>query len=497
MVLFAGIDVGTSGARAVLIDERGKLVASGAAGYDLRAPQPGWAEQDPEDWFDGATHALGAALAASGGRARELEGIGLTGQMHSAVLLGERDRVLRPALLWCDQRTELECDEITARAGGLERLIALTRNRAFPGFTAPKIEWVRKHEPEVWGATRSVLVGKDYVRLRLTGERATDVSDASGTLWFDVERRTWSSAMLELLQIDRALLPACHESAAATGVLRTDVARSLGLDAGIKVFAGAGDQAAGAVGAGVVHAGAMSISLGTSGVVFAATLAPVLDPTGALHSFCHAGPGRWHAMGVMLSAGGAIRWLRDLLSPGDPSYAALDRLALESAPGARDLIFLPYLSGERTPILDPKARGVFCGLSLAHQRGELMRAAIEGVCCGLKSNLELMRERGLSAHELRVTGGGARSQLFLQILADVLQQPLAPLAIDEGPGLGAALLAGVGAGAWRDVVHACEATVRVKPAIQPNPRNAAVYGDLHRRFVDLYARVRTAFRTPG
>jgi xylulokinase len=449
-----GLDVGTTGVKAIAIDERGAVVGRAEEGYPLATPRPGWAEQDPEDWLRASERAL-AAL----GTRREV--IGFSGQMHGLVVLDEADRVLRPAILWNDQRTAAECAEIEETIG-LGRLIALTGNRALTGFTAPKLLWLRRHEPTVYGRIAHVLLPKDYVRLRLTGERAIDVADASGTLLFDVARRAWSEEVCGALDVPTAWLPPAHES--------TEVA-------------GAGDQAAGALGVGVAAPGPVSVVLGTSGVVFAALESFVPDPLGRAHVFCHAVPGRWHAMGVMLSAAGSLRWLRAILG-GD--YATLTEEAAAGPPGADGLLFAPYLTGERTPHADPDVRAAFHGLSLEHDRGTLVRAVLEGVAYGLRDSLELLRGLGVDARAGRVSGGGARSALWLEIVASVLGLPLELTAVEEGAAYGAALLAGVRAGVWRDADEAVAACVSVRATVEPDAAWQAVYEDGYGRFRSLY-----------
>ncbi|MEW6745035.1 MAG: xylulokinase [Planctomycetota bacterium] len=487
--LFLGLDVGTSGARALLIDGDGKVAASATESYPLATPQPGWAEQDPLDWYRGSVTAIRRALEMVTGAS--VRAVGLTGQMHSTVFLDGQDRPLRAAILWCDQRTAAQCDEITARAGGLPGLLRLTSNRALPGFTAPTILWVRQREPELFSSVRSILVGKDYVRYRLTGERVSDVSDASGTLLLDVRRRCLSEELLARLDLERSLLFEVVESAVVSGTITPQAARETGLAPGTPVVGGAGDQAAAAVGCGIIRDGIASISIGTSGVVFAATSRPLEDEHGSLHVFCHAAPDLWHAMGVTLSAGGSVRWWRDVLAPaGGLGYPELDEEAQRVEPGASGLLFLPYLSGERTPVHDARARGVFFGLSLAHGRGHMMRAVLEGVCLALRSNLDLLHARGQAPSEIRLTGGGARSPLFRRILAEVLECPLSTLEVDEGPALGAALLAAVGVGAVADLGEACGRCVHVADRVVPSGSAAPAYREARARFQELYERVK-------
>ncbi len=460
MQALVGLDVGTTGVKAVAISDDGEVVARAERGYPLATPQPGWCEQDPDDWWNASQ----AALADLGVEPRA---IGLSGQMHGLVALDEHDRVLRPAILWNDQRTGAECEEIEATIG-LERLIELTGNRALTGFTAPKLLWLRRHEPETFARIRHVLLPKDYVRLRLTGEHAIDAADASGTLLLDVRRREWSGEVLDALELPAEWLPPVHESTA---------------------IAGAGDQAAGALGLGVDRPGPLSVVLGTSGVVFAVLPEYRPDAQARLHVFCHAVPGTWHAMGVMLSAAGSLRWLRD--SVVGESYEELNREAARWPAGVEGLLFQPYLAGERTPHADPNARGAFVGLSLRHDRGALVRAVLEGVAYGLRDSLELVRGLGVQAEVGRVSGGGARSSLWLRIVATVLGLPLERTAASEdGAAFGAALLGGVASGAFADAAEAVAACVHITDRIEPEPAWQGAYDDAYARFRELYPALR-------
>jgi xylulokinase len=466
-----GLDVGTTGVKALALSPEGDVLARVEESYGLSTPHPGWAEQDPEDWWQAAERALDAL----GG---ETTSIGLSGQMHGLVVLDDRDRVLRPAILWNDQRTEAECVEIEERVG-LARLIQLTGNRALTGFTAPKLLWLRRHEPTTYAQVAHVLLPKDYVRLRLTGEHAIDVADASGTLLFDVARRRWSQQMLEALELDPVWFPRALESPEVSGETV----------AGIPVAAGAGDQAAAALGVGVDRPGPVSVVLGTSGVVFAALPAFAAEPEARVHAFCHAVPGSWHAMGVMLSAAGSLRWLRDVLGPRG-GYDELTVAAEEWPAGTEGLTFLPYLSGERTPHADPHARAAFAGLTLRHDRGALVRAVLEGVAYGLRDSLELLRELGVDPRDGRVSGGGARSELWLRILASVLGLPIRRTTADEGSAYGAALLGGVAAGVFRDVHEAVASCVRLLDPVDPDPQWVDAYEHGYRRFQLLYPALR-------
>ena len=458
-----GLDVGTTGVKALAVTPTGEVVARAEHGYPLSTPRPGWAEQDPEDWW----RATEAALAELG---VDAPAVGFSGQMHGLVALDERDRVLRSAILWNDQRTAEECSEIEERVG-LEHLIELTGNRALTGFTAPKLLWLRRHEPATFARIRHVLLPKDYVRLRLTGERAIDAADASGTLLLDVSRRCWSDEMLEALELPSAWLPPVAES--------TEIA-------------GAGDQAAGALGVGVAGPGPLSVVLGTSGVVFAALPAYRPEPHARLHVFCHAVPETWHAMGVMLSAAGSLGWLHDRVLGG--GYDELLEAAAEWPPGAEGLLFQPYLAGERTPHADPDARGAFVGLSLRHDRGALARAVLEGVAYGLRDSLELLRTLGVSVERGRVSGGGARSRLWLRILASVLDLPLERTAVEEGAAFGAALLSGVARGVFADAAEAVAACVRVTDVVEPEAAWRDAYAEAYARYTELYPTLSTLAR---
>jgi xylulokinase len=449
-----GLDVGTTGIKALALSSEGEVIGRSDHGYPLSTPRPGWAEQDPEDWWR-ATRAALADLRL------EPSAIGFSGQMHGLVALDAADRVLRPAILWNDQRTGAECAEIEERVG-LARLIGLTGNRALPGFTAPKLLWLRRNEPETYSRIGRILLPKDYVRLRLTGEHAIDAADASGTLLFDVARRCWSDEMLEALDIPPQWLPPEHES--------TEVA-------------GAGDQAAGAIGVGVIAPGLLSVVLGTSGVVFATLEAFAADPQARLQTFCHGVPDRWHAMGVMLSAAGSLRWLRDTVGG---TYEELLAEAETWPPGTEGLLFQPYLVGERTPHVDPNARGAFVGLSIRHDRGALVRAVLEGVAYGLRDSLELLRELGVNATAARVSGGGARSDLWLRIVASVLDVPLERTVVEEGAAFGAALLGGVKTGVFADVAEAVRSCVRIRDSVDPVPAWRDAYEQGYARFRSLY-----------
>jgi xylulokinase len=488
-VTLLGLDVGTTGARGLAIDAEGRVVASASEDYPMATPHPGWTEQDPEDWWRASKKVL--ARVASQVRDAPVA-LGLSGQMHGSVFLDEHDRVIRPALLWNDQRTAAQCDEIT-RAVGVERLIDITGNPAITGFQAPKILWLRDMEPRNYERVRHVLLPKDYIRLRLTGERATDVSDASGTLLLDLRRRSWSDEILGKLELDRAWLPSLHEGPDLTGHVTSTEA---GLPAGLPVAAGGGDNAAAAVGTGVVREGVLSCSIGTSGVVFAHTDQPRIEPHGRLHAFCHAVPGAYHLMGVTLAAGGSLRWWRDVLG-GDADYDMLSRGAGDVAPGSEGLLFLPYLSGDRSPHLDPDARGAFFGLTLRHTRGHLTRAVMEGVAFSLKDSLDLMAALRVPVDEIRATGGGARSALWRSILADVFDHPIHRTTVEEGPAFGAALLAGVTAGVYRDVDEATSHIALERDVQRPDPHRSKRYAELQGVYDKLYSATRAAMHELG
>jgi xylulokinase len=464
-----GLDVGTSSVKGIAIDEAGTVLGIAERGHPLSVPHAGWAEQDPDDWVRGAREVL-AELDAD-----HADGIGLAGQMHGLVALGHDDRPLRPAILWNDGRTQAQCDAIEARVGR-DRLLALTGNRALAGFTAPKLLWLAEHEPETYSRIRRILLPKDYVRLALCGVHATDVSDASGTLLFDVARRSWSTELVEALAVEGAWLPDALESVAVSGYTA----------AGVPVAAGAGDQAAGALGVGVVaQDGPASIVLGTSGVVFAARDAYAADPDGAVHAFCHAVPEAWHVMGVMLSAAGSLQWLRDVAAP-DASFDALLHAATTWEPGTEGLLFAPYLAGERTPHADPGARAAFAGLTLRHDRGALVRAVLEGVAFGLADGMDRVAALGARPRGARVSGGGARGRLWLQIVAAVLDVELERTAVDEGAAFGAALLGGVAGGVFADAQAAAAACVRTQDTVVAPTGWQERYASLRPGFAALY-----------
>ncbi len=495
MSFVMGIDVSTTATKATLVGEDGAVAAVGTEEYEYQTPQPLWSEQDPAVWWTAAATAIRTALASAGVTGGDVDAVGLTGQMHGLVLLDAADRVLRPAILWNDQRTAAECEEIRNRVGP-ERLIAITGNDALTGFTAPKILWVRNQEPDVYRKAAQVLLPKDYLRFRLTGEHATDKAGAGGTILFDLAARDWSSEVLGALDIDGALLPPTHEGPSITGTITGEASKATGLAEGTPVVAGGGDQAAAAVGTGAVREGIVSVSLGTSGVVFVSTDHPRYQPEGRLHAFPHAVPGRWHLMGVMLSAAGSLRWFRDSFAP-DTDYSDLVAKAGRIEPGAEGLTFLPYLTGERTPHPDPLARGAFVGLSVRHGLEHLTRSVLEGVAFGLRDGLDLMEAAGAERPtQIRATGGGVRSPLWRQILADVMNAEIATVAKAEGAAYGAAVLAAVGANWHPDVPTATDAWVSINEVTAPGP-DVERYDGLHRRFGMLYPALRPWFQEVG
>lgn len=501
-----GIDVGTGGSRAVLIDAAGKIVASATVEHKpFVSIQTGWAEQDPHDWWRASAAAIRSAISKAGVSAEDIKGVGLSGQMHGAVLLDEADEVLRPAIIWCDQRSGEQCKNLTAEVGG-SRLIELTCNPALTGFTLPKLLWVRDHEPELWQRVRSVLLPKDYVRFRLSGDKATDVADASGTLLLNVAARRWSSEMLAAAGMKSDLLPRVYESQEVTGSVSAEAAAETGLLAGTSVIAGAGDQAAGAVGLGIVQPGMISATIGTSGVVFAATNTPALDPKGRVHTFCHAIPERWHVMGVTQGAGLSLRWFRDQFGvkstdlsgavSGDP-YESLTAEAAQVPPGADGLLWAPYLMGERTPHLDPDARAALVGITASHTRAHVVRAILEGVAFSLKDSFEILKELNVPCETIRLGGGGARSELWRQIQADVYGHEVETVAAEEGAAYGVAVLAGVAAGAWPSVDAACDAIVRTRDRVKPDAEAQEIFHRQYRKYVAIYPTLRTIFNSEG
>lgn len=491
MRYFIGIDSSTTATKALLLTETGAVVGVASSTYDYETPKPLWSEQRPELWWTGTVASIRQLLAETAVPPSSIHAIGLTGQMHGLVLLDAAGQVLRPALLWNDQRTAAECDEMRAVIGK-QRLIDITGNDALTGFTAPKILWVKNNEPKIYAKIAHILLPKDYVRYKLTGEFATDKAGAAGTQLFDVRQRDWSNEVVGKLGIDSAWLPPTFEGTAVTGHLTPAAAEATGLPPGIPVMAGGGDQAANAVGTGAVVDGVVALSLGTSGVVFASSDVPVVEPDGRLHAFCHAAPGKWHLMGVMLSAAGSLRWYRDALAPG-VDFGDLLLPAADVPAGSEGLLFLPYLTGERTPHPDPLARGGFIGLTVRHGQPHLTRAVLEGVAFGLRDSLELMRGAGLAnITQVRASGGGLRSPLWRQILADVLQAEIVTVNTTEGAAYGAAVLALVGAGVFGSVEAACAELVQVTGKTEPGG-DTAVYNQLYPLYQGLYPALKSTF----
>ncbi len=488
-----GIDVGTTGAKALLVDLAGRVVSGATTEYPMFTPRPLWTEQNPADWWAATAQSIRRVLAETGIEPGQVAGVGLTGQMHGLVLLDAHGAVLRPCIMWNDQRTAAQCAAITGEVGA-ENLLRLTGNPVLPGFTAPKIAWVRENEPEVYRRAAKVLLPKDYVRYRLTDRFFSEVSDASGTSLFDVGRRCWSDEMLKAVGVPLSWMPEVTESPVVSAQVSPAAAQETGLLAGTPVVGGGGDQAAQAVGTGIVAEGVVSVTIGTSGVVFAASETYRVEPQGRLHAFCHAVPGMWHLMGVMLSAGGSFRWCRDALGDweqararetGRDPYDLLTEAAAQVPAGCEGLIFLPYLTGERTPYPDPNARGVFFGLTLRHGKAHLIRAVLEGVTYGLRDSLELMRALGLSIEQVRASGGGARSPLWRQILADLFDTEIVTVNVTEGAAYGAALLAAVGVGIYRSVAEACRVAIQVTGSTRPGPA-ASIYADGYPLYRALY-----------
>lgn len=493
MGYFIGIDSSTTATKALLMDAKGDVLGVAVSEYSYDIPKPLWSEQHPDLWWQATANSLQSVIKNSDVSPKEIQGIGLTGQMHGLVLLNHKGKVLRPAILWNDQRTAQQCDDIRRRIGK-ERLIQITGNDALTGFTAPKILWVEQEEPEIYDQIAHILLPKDYVRLKLTGEYAIDKAGGAGTILFDLKERTWSPEIVSALNIDPDWLPPTFEGTAVTGTLTTEAAEATGLIPGIPVVGGGGDQAANAVGTGAVMEGIVTLSLGTSGVVFASTSEPVVEPDGRLHAFCHAVPNKWHLMGVMLSAAGSLRWFRDTLA----SKSSFDDLVNETRDiptGSDGLIFLPYLTGERTPHPDPLARGAFVGLTVRHTRKHMTRAVLEGVAFGLRDSFELMKNTGITQiNQVRISGGGARSQLWLQILADVFEAELVTVNTSEGAAFGAALLAAIGTSTFSSVEEACSATIKITGATIPGPQSA-IYNNIYPLYSALYPALKQTFHS--
>ena len=489
---FLGIDTSTTSSKALLIDEKGEVIAVASSPHTLQTPRPLWSEQDPREWWDAVAASIRSVLEKVGIGGEEVAAVGLTGQMHGLVLVDEMGNVLRPAILWNDQRTQSQCDEIH-QIVGRERFIQITGNVALTGFTAPKILWVKENEPDVFAKAKHVLLPKDYVRLKLTGQYAMDKADGAGTVLFDLKRRDWSEEVLSALDIPRAWMPRTFEGTEATGSVTEEAASRTGLKVGTPVMAGGGDQAAGAVGVGAVEAGVVALTVGTSGVVFATTPSALIEPEGRLHAFCHAAPGMWHFMGVMLSAAGSLQWYRDTLA-ANMSFDELLKEAEAIPAGSEGLQFLPYLSGERTPYPDPLARGAFIGLTLRHSRAHMTRAVLEGVAFGLKDSFTLIQNAGLGAiTQVRASGGGTKGALWRQIFASVLNSELVTVNTTEGGAYGAALLAGVGVGEWTDVPSACKTCIKITGSTQPESSQVAIYQNAYPIYQELYPILKPSF----
>jgi len=502
MGLLLGIDIGTSATKTLLCTPEGKVLATAGVEYPVYAPKPGWSEQEPDDWWKATVAGIAAVCKKAKRRSGDITGIGLSGQMHGSVFVDKAGRALRRALLWNDQRTARECEQIEKLVGGRKKLIGMVSNVALTGFTAPKILWVRKNDPRVYAQTYKVLLPKDYIRLKLTGEYASEVSDAAGTLLLDVKKRDWHGGLLSRLSIDADLLPPVYESTVVSGKVSAMAAKSTGLTVGTPVVGGAGDQPAGAVGNGIVRAGIVSATMGTSGVVFAHSDKPVPNDAGNLQSFCHAVPGKWCVFGCMLSAGGSLQWLRNTLwadevaaaykCKGDPGalYPKMIDEAAKVPPGAEGLAFLPYLTGERCPYPDPEARGAWVGLTVRHRRAHLVRAVLEGITFGMRDQVELMRKAGVKITEVRASGGGAASRLWRQMQADMYHANVVTINTREGGALGVALLAAVGTGEYSSVPEACNAVIKISTRLKPTTKNSAVYDSLYPTFRSLYADLR-------
>lgn len=502
MAYLLGIDLGTSGTKTVLFDESGVVIASSLQEYPLYQPQNGWAEQEPDDWWKATVSSIQAVLSKSGVNPKDVKGVGLSGQMHGLVLLDANNKVIRRSIIWCDQRSARECEEITSIIG-YDRLIEITANPALTGFTASKIKWVMNHEPELFDKVAKILLPKDYVRYCLTGEFATEVSDASGMQLLDVPNRKWSDEVISKLGLSKSMLGKVYESQDVTGTITKSAAELTGMAEGTIVVGGAGDQAAGAIGNGIVKPGVISSTIGTSGVVFAYTDKVKIDPQGRVHTFCHAVPNTWHIMGVTQGAGLSLQWFRNNFckeemataqTMGVDPYMLMDQAAEKSGTGANGLLYLPYLMGERTPHLDPDARGVFFGLSAKHEKRDLIRSVMDGIAFSLKNALDIILEMGIPVNEVRASGGGGKSKLWRQIQADVFGTPICTVSSSEGPALGVALLAGVGAGVYKNVPEACEAAVKVVTNQDYNSKTHEAYNGYYKLYNSLYQSLKNDFK---
>ncbi len=503
MSYLLGIDIGTSGTKTLICDYKGKVKATAFAAHGISSPQPGWSEQDPTEWWQATCKATKSILRKAKVKADQVSAVGLSGQMHGSVFLADDEQPLRPALLWNDQRTAAECKEIEEAAGGRKQLIQMVGNPALTGFTAPKILWVRKHEPQVYEKTEHILLPKDYIRYCMTGEYATEVGDASGTLLLDVMNRSWNQSILTKLDINRSLLPDCHESHVVTGRLHASGAKAMGLKAETPVVGGSGDQPAGAIGNGIVEAGLVCATIGTSGVVFAHSDKPTFDRGGRVHTMCSAVAGKWCTFGCMLSAGGSLQWLRNNLGQAEVAsakkkktdpYNLLVGQAAKVSPGCEGLFFLPYLTGERCPHADHNARGAWIGLSSRHGKPDMIRAVMEGVTYGMADILQIMTAMDIPIETVRLSGGGARSKLWRRLQADIYNKTVATINADEGPAYGAALLAGVGTGVWHSAAQACNAAIKVTETLKPDTKLAECYSASHRQYQKLYHAIKSNFQ---
>jgi xylulokinase len=495
MSYLLGIDIGTSGTKTLICDKKGKVLATAVAEHDIYSPKPGWSEQDPIQWWTATQKATRDVVKKAKIKGDQIGAIGLSGQMHGSVFLGDGQAPLRNALLWNDQRTAKQCAEIEAKAGGRKKLIGMVGNPALTGFTAPKILWVRENEPKIYEKVKHILLPKDYIRYCMTGEYATEVGDASGTLLLDVKKRAWNKKLVSLLGIDQSFLPACFESHVVSGQLNRAAADLLGLKEGTPVVGGSGDQPAGAVGNGIVASGIVSATLGTSGVVFAHADQPEYDPEGRVHTMCAAVEGKWCVFGCMLSAGGSFQWFRNNLAAPERELAAKKKIdpyqlliqeAAQAQPGCEGLFFLPYLTGERCPYANPNARGGWIGLTARSTRPAMIRSLLEGVTFGMADALQVMQGMGVSVKTVRLSGGGARSEFWRTLQANIYNKPVATINAQEGPAYGVAILAGVGTGVWKSVPEACSAAISETQRIKPDPKTAKLYEKHHAQYQRLY-----------
>ncbi len=502
MNYYLGLDIGTTGAKAILINLRGEVISSSSSDYQMYNPKPLWSEQNPEDWWKATQISIKDIFKKSGIKNYDVKGIGLTGQMHGLVLLDKDGKVLRPCIMWNDQRTIKECEEITSLFG-FEYLLRITGNPVLPGFTAPKILWVKKNESHIYEKIKHILLPKDYIRFCLTGEFATDVSDASGTSLFNVSKRNWSDEILSALNIQKIWMPEIYESIKTTGKITKNAAEKTRLNIGTSIVAGGSDQAAGGIGTGTVKKGITSVVLGTSGVVFSHTNNLIIEPEGKLHAFCHAVPGAWHVMGVTLSAAGSLKWYKDVFGEYEKQTAAeknknvydlLTKQAEEIPAGSEGLIYLPYLTGERTPYPDPNAKGTFTGITIRHNKKHFIKSVLEGVAYSLKDCLELNKRLGLGISEIRISGGGARSKLWRQILADAFNTEIETLTITEGAPFGAALLSAVGTGEYSSVEEVCDKTIKISEITKPVATNVKMYEEYYDIYKNLYQSLKGSFK---